>query len=120
MWNETGVPDEFAVFAGAAIADGRFIGVQFHHGIVHAGARQGGQHMFHRVNAEIALAERGGTLGFDHVVNMGLDLGFGVEVHAAKPQAAPGRRRQESHVHAVSAVQADTGEADRTFNGLLL
>ena len=115
-----GCSNHLAIFAGAAVGDGRLVGIQFDDGVVDAIAGESRQHVFDRVDSRVALGERRGAVGFDHVLDPRFDLRFAFEVDAAEADAGIGRRRQKSHVDPVAAVQANAGITGGAIECLLL
>ena len=120
LGDDSGFLDHAAIFAGAAVADGGLIGVQFDDGVVDAVAGEGGEDVLDGMDAGVALGEGGGAVGFGDVFDAGLDLGFAFEVDAAKADAGIGGGGQEGHGDLVAAVQADSGETDWLIECLLL
>lgn len=66
--------------------------------------------MFNGVNLDIALGDGGGAVRLGNILNARFDLGLTFEVHATETDAGVGGRRQERHVDAIPAVEADTGK----------
>jgi hypothetical protein len=112
--------DQFYVFAGTAIGDGRFIGIDLDNGIVHAQAGEGGKDMLDGLNFDVAPGERGRTIRFRNVFDARFNFRFVIKIDAAEADAGIGRGREERHVHPVAAMQADARITDRAAQGLLL
>ena len=117
---DAGVLDDFAELARTAVGDGRFVGIQFDHGIVNAVTRQRREDVFDGVNFHVAFGKRRRAGRFADVFHARLDFRFAFEVHAAEADAAVGGRGQDGHVHPVAAVQAGAGKARRAIQGLLV
>ena len=120
LGDDAGGLDNLAKFAGTAVGNGRFVGVQLDDGIINAVAGQGGEDVFHGVDLDVALGERGGAVGLGNVLHAGLDFGFPLEVHATEPHPGVAGRGQDGHVDPVPAVQSDAGKGGGTIKSLLI
>jgi len=102
--------DHFHIGPRAAVADGRFVGVQFHQRVVNAPPGKGGQDMLDGLNFHVAAREGRGAGGGADVLDAGIHLRRPLQIHPPKTDAAVGRGRQKSHVDTISAMQADAGK----------
>ena len=59
-------------------------------------------------------------IGVHDKINPRFEFRFAFEIGAPEPHAAVRRARQEGHVHAIAAMQADAGEAHIAPQCLLL
>ena len=113
LWHQPGLLNHPHILARTPIRNRRLTRIQLDDGIVHARAAERREHMLHRVNLHVPLAQRGGTIRIHNVLHPRLDLGFAVEVHPPEAHAGAGRGGQERHVDPAPAVEADTRKGDR-------
>ena len=76
--------------------------------------------MFDRVNFDVALGERGGTVRLADIFHARLNFRFAVKVNATESHAAVRGCGQNGHVDPVAAVQADAGKTGRAIERLLI
>lgn len=109
LGDNSGGFDQFAVFASAAVGDGRLVGIELDDGIVDSVAGKGGEDVFDGVDAGVAFGEGSGAVVLDDIFDAGFDFGFALEVDAAEADARIRGRRQKGHGHPVATVKADAG-----------
>jgi len=76
--------------------------------------------VFDRVDFDVALGERSGTVRLGDIFHARLDFRLAVEIHAAETHAAVSGRGQDGHVDPVAAVEADAGKRRRAIERLLI
>lgn len=81
---EASLFDEFDVWFGGAVSDGRLVGIHLDEGIVDAHAGEGGDDVFDGVDADGADGEGGGSLDCFDPVDVGVDEGFVGKVDTAE------------------------------------
>src|SRR5262249_13036827 len=118
--HDAGRLDYFAELTRAAISDGRLVRVQFNDRIIDPRPRQCREHMLYRMDLDITLGERSGSVGLGYVLDPRFYLRLALEVHATKTYARIGWRRQKGHVDPIAAVQPCARISCRPIEGLLL
>ena len=111
LFDDSGLLDHAHVGSGAAIADGRFIGVHLDERVVdpHAGKR--GEDVLNGMNLDAAFDERGGAFDRFDVLDPGFDDGIVGKIRALKLKAMADRRGMKREGDFLTCMQGGTCEA---------
>ena len=96
----------------------RRVHVDFH--VVDAEARQRGEQVLDGGDAGVALLQRGGEMGIDHVECVGTDHADRLLVHTPEDDARAGRCRAQRHGDELARVQPDARDGRGTVDRGLL
>ena len=108
------------VLPRAAVADRRFVGIEFDDRIIDAASGESGEDVFDRMNFSIAFGKRCRAIGGADIIDLRFDLGFAFKIDAAETDAGVWRRGQKRHIDAITTVQPDAGETRWLTQSLLM
>ena len=76
--------------------------------------------MFHCMDSNISLSQRGTPGGLHDVGNRRLNLRFPLQIHPTEPNPAVRFRRQDGHLDVLAGMQPNAFDLNRFANSLLL
>ena len=115
LGDNPGFANDSGEFAGAAISDRGFIGVEFNKSVGDANTSQGSKDMLDGMNLDRPSAQSGGALSIGDQVDLGFQFRSAFQVDAAKAQAGIGRGGQQGELDPVTRVKTNSGVRDRLF-----
>jgi len=115
----SGLLQQFHERAGAAVGDRRLVGVHLDDDIVDVEPLQGGEHVFHRVDLDVVLVERGAADHAGDAAEMGRQHRLVRKVDAHERDPGSRRRRFEPGQALVPGVEPDPFEHDFLGDGVL-
>ncbi len=108
LLNDAGVLESVQEAGGRAVQSGWFRGVELDIAIIDAHAAQGGEHMLHEADLQVAVAQRGAAMRAGDIVDMRGHPGLRsqIDAHEYDPGADGGRPKTDVHRFARDVANA--------------